>query len=334
MGLPLRQTPAPSDMPWPVAGRSPASTPAAWRAGEAAQYRGLLAAAQTLTRFGERLSGFPLDVGERFALLSVSAMLRGEGVWLRPDRIALYRALRIGTDDDARDLARANWAVRRLLGSSAAGPLEGVQGFLGRNTVQGSQSDTRFIGGDLPQGAELVALGDQWIAAVEMLKDLHPLTQGAFAFAGWREQGLTPFDEILEPGVAAMRIGAGGIAPFLPLAEGRNIDRFSIGTNLNQWLSRFYSAVETGSLQALMELDRLADWQARAVQQTADLSGRTPPRLIGALLRLPVVSADLIAATLPCSRPAARRNLDLFAARGLIREVTGQDRYRFWAVQL
>ncbi|HID67372.1 MAG TPA: hypothetical protein EYP31_03730 [Roseibacterium sp.] len=66
----------------------------------------------------------------------------------------------------------------------------------------------------------------------------------------------------------------------------------------------------------------------------ANLSGRTPPRLIGVLLRPPVVSAELVSATLSCSRPAARRNLGLFAKRGLIREVTGQDRYRFWTVQL
>ena len=83
-----------------------------------------------------------------------------------------------------------------------------------------------------------------------------------------------------------------------------------------------------------MLLDRMAEWQAGAVQKTADLSGRTPPRLIGVLLRLPVVSVELAAATLSCSRPAARRNLDLFVGRGLIREVTGQDRYRFWSVQL
>jgi Fe2+ or Zn2+ uptake regulation protein len=31
---------------------------------------------------------------------------------------------------------------------------------------------------------------------------------------------------------------------------------------------------------------------------------------------------------------SARRNLNLLQARGLIREVTGQDRYRFWAIRV
>jgi len=329
------QNAAPTGMSWPAATRQLDSSPTAWRAGEAAEYRGLLTAAQSLTRFGERLALFPQDVGERFALLSVSAMLHGEGVWLRPDRIALYRALRIGADDAGRDLARANWAIRRLSGSSLAGPLDGVQGFLGRNTVQSSQAMGReFPGDDRPQRGDAEALGDQWVAAVEGVQDLHPLTQGAFAFHRWREQELTPFDEILEPGVAVMRIGAVGLAPFLPQAEGRNIGRLPGGGTVRDRLRCFYSAVETGSLKALMDLGRLTDWQARAVQQTACLSGRIPPLLIDALLRLPVVSAELVAATLSCSRPAARRNLDLLVARGLIREVTGQDRYRFWTVQL
>ena len=334
--LPGPDDSVPTDLPWPVSAREQDGRPAAWREGEATQYRGLLAAAQALTRYGERLARFPENTGERFALSSVSAVLRGEGVWLGPEKIALYRVLRVGAEGAARDLARASWAMRRLQGAGrSGGPLSGVHGFLGRIIVQSPYSESQLpLADERLQGPGLEALGDQWIAAVKGVKDLHPLSQGAYAFALWRGQGLTPFEELLEPCVAAMRIGAAGVAPFIPLAEGHNIGRLAVGGNVETRLAAFYTAVEAGALKALMDLDRLAQWQTRAVQNTSDLSGRTPPRLIGVLLRLPVVSAELVAATLPCSRPAARRNLDLFAARGLIREVTGQDRYRFWAVQL
>lgn len=99
-------------------------------------------------------------------------------------------------------------------------------------------------------------------------------------------------------------------------------------------MAAWYRAVQAGALSALLELDRLSDWQARATHTTADLSGRTPAKLIAGFLRWPVLSAELAATAATCSRPAARRNLALFADRGLIREVTGQSRYRFWTVQL
>lgn len=334
--LPGPQEGSLTDMPWPVAARELKSDFEVWRAGEAAQYRGLLRATEALARFGERLARFPEQVGERFALSSVSAVLRSEGVWLGPERIALFRVLSSSTGDAARDLARASWAIRRLQGADrAGGPLDGVRGFLGRNAVALPLPATRFLlAEDRPLGGELEALGDRWIASVEGMKDLHPLTRGAFAFAQWRGQGLTPFEEILEPCVAAMRIGAANLAPFLPLAEGQNIGRLAVGGSIENRLVDFYTAVESGALRGLMELDRLAEWRIRAVEMTADLSGRTPPRLIAALLRLPVVSAELVAETFSCSRAGARRNLGLFAKRGLIRETTGQDRYRFWTVQL
>lgn len=34
------------------------------------------------------------------------------------------------------------------------------------------------------------------------------------------------------------------------------------------------------------------------------------------------------------SRAAVQRNLDLLVQRGLIREITGQGRYRVWAARL
>ncbi len=325
---------APTDMPWQIADREVSVDPGQWQAGEAAQYRGLVSAVQAVARFGERLAQAPDGLGARFALGSVSAVLRTEGGWISPEQIALYRALRVATDDAARDLARASWAVHRLTGRAAGppDPQEGLHAFLGRNIVPDPQD---LPGVERPTGPELAALSDRWTAGVAALQGCHPLTRAGFAFALWRGLGVTPFDELLEPSVMAMLVGSHGLAPFLPLSAGWRFDRpaASARGGAGARLAVFYGAVQSGALKALTELQRLSDWQMRARQRTADLSGRTPPLMIDVFLRLPVLSAELMAQTIGCSRPSARRNLAQFEARGLIREVTGQSRYRFWTVR-
>lgn len=317
-----------SHMPWPVAARETSMAQEVWHRAEAAQYRPLLDAAQAVARYSERLRLASDGVDERIALLTVSALLRGEGIWLGPEDIALYRAFRLGSDDRARDLSRADWAVRRLTGNLQ--PNEDLRAFLGRVSV-----NDPMPGEDHPVGDELDLLGESWVNGV--LPDVHPLSIAAHGFAQWRKMGLTTYDQLLEPSVAALKIGAGQSTPFLPMAEGHRFDRHRLekqASGAEARLVTFYAAAEAGALRAAMELERLAGWKTRAEAETADLSGRTPPLLIETFIRYPIVSAELLADAVGCSRPAARRNLAIFSDRGLIRELTGQERYRFWAAHL
>ncbi len=321
---------APTDPPWPIAPREATLAPRAWAAAEAECYRDLVEAAQAVTRFGERLRTAPEGVAARLALQSVVAVLRGEGVWLSPEQVALFRELRLGSDDTVRDLARASWACRRLEAGNP--PDDDLHDFLGRIDVHDARTAP---GDDRPVGDDLTALGRDWAAAQGAMGRCHPLTRAAHGFAAWRTLGLAPWDEMLEPSAAAMLIGAQGLAPFLPMAPGHRLDRHGLsGTSASPKarLVTFYAAAQAGAVAACMELDRLGAWRDRAVAATSDLSGRTPPALIAALLRHPVLSAELAAETTGASRPSARRNLNLFADRGLVRELTGQDRYRFWTV--
>jgi Fic family protein len=96
---------------------------------------------------------------------------------------------------------------------------------------------------------------------------------------------------------------------------------------LSAWTLGAHRAV----LAALMTLDRLAAWRQRAEAETADLWGRTPRALIAALSAHPMLAAPQAEAETLSSRAAVQRNLDLLASRGLIREVTGQGRFRVWA---
>ncbi|SDE42151.1 helix-turn-helix domain-containing protein [Ruegeria marina] len=331
----LPQAPDPdetsTDLPWPVTAREGSLQPDVWLQAERACYRELLVSVEAVTRFGERLKQMPIGIRERFALQSVSAILRAEGVWLGPEKIALYRASRLAGEDEARALARASWAVRRLTGQGIA-VHEDLRAFLGRADVTDARDPDPYA--DRPVGGELDALGTAFCAHHQSQVACHEITRAACDLAFWRSEGITPWDELLEPVTAAMIIGAGGLAPFLPVAGGHRFDRYAVngGEDFAEARLRvFYAAVEAGALAALMELDRLKVWLERARLKTQDLSGRTPPALTDALTRFPILSADLVAQYVGCSPMSARRNLNLFTDRGLAREITGQGRYRFWA---
>lgn len=56
-----------------------------------------------------------------------------------------------------------------------------------------------------------------------------------------------------------------------------------------------------------------------------------PPRALRAVLtEWPLVSAPMAETMTGASRAAVQRNLAWMEARGLIREMTGQGRYRMW----
>jgi DNA-binding IclR family transcriptional regulator len=60
------------------------------------------------------------------------------------------------------------------------------------------------------------------------------------------------------------------------------------------------------------------------------LSGKTPPALSAVLTEWPLVSAPMAETLTGASRAAVQRNLVWMEERGLVREMTGQGRYRMW----
>ena len=307
----------------------------AWSAGEAHHYRALVDAAEAVARYGERLATLPSDVMERVALRTVSAVLRAEGNWIAPEQIALFRALRVGSQDQTRDLERASWAVRRLVAQNGGpNPLDdGMHAFLDRRHTQSGLPADSTAAPDRPVGRELEALGDKWIESLRYLGDLHPLTRAAYGLRLWQHLEVTPAHDLLEPMIACGLIGSAKSAPFLAWPEGRQLAALNSGDPQDRILA-FYQAVQGGALGALMEMDRLVSWRSKARETTRDLSGRTPGSLIETALRFPVFSADLAARFAKCTPMSARRNLNLFSDRGLLREVTGQQRYRFWTARI
>jgi predicted DNA-binding transcriptional regulator YafY len=60
------------------------------------------------------------------------------------------------------------------------------------------------------------------------------------------------------------------------------------------------------------------------------MSGKTPARLVEALIIHPVVSSRMLAEEGGVSSASAGRALALFEEIGLTKEITGGGRFRFW----
>ena len=324
---------AATDPPWEVAPQKPVFAPRDWLRAEAAQGRGLARAAAAFARLDALMSADHRATGhrgsagfaKRLALAEVSALLWTQGDWLPVEKITLYGLLRESSLKDARGLSLADWAQRRLLG---AGMPDDLAAFLGRWRADFDGLEDL---GRHPVGIEFDGLESDWHAAQRGLADAHPITQAAGLFAAWRAFGLSEPGAAVEAGVAAMKIGAveGRVLRFLPVASGGPMGQGGVVVDR---LARWYAAVENACLQAEMQHRQLNTWAKRAGQATAGSSGKTPALLIEALQAVPALSASMVARACSCDKATARRNLNRFAKLGLIREITGQGRYKVWAV--
>lgn len=322
---------APTDPPWPFDQRAEPFAPDPWLKAESKLARPLAGAAATVARLDEYLRDRPAGLQERLALIEVSEQLWAQGNWVDGEKLALYRFLRLSTVKDAQYLSQADWAMRRML--SRHGPQGGLAAFLGRHSTD---TDGLQDIGTRPVGPAFAELEHLWRGFLDAGTDAHPLTRAAIGFFSWRALGLSETGAVLEPMAAISGIGTEGQRGplgFLPVAMGDKYLFARSGTPLEH-LRSWFTAIHNGALRCLLHLERLDKWRTQAEQNTRDQSGRTPPVLIRCLLNAPLVSTDIIAKAAQVSKVAAHRNLALFAERGLIREVTGKERYRFWAARL
>lgn len=313
---------APLAPPLPRAERRPLLDPREWRAAQA-ELGGALA--ELALRFGaldERLRIAAPDAAQgwrqRLALAEVADLGWWSGVRIPAERLALWTGMRLGaTGEDAQALARAGWAVRRLAGGpgpEAGGWAAGAGAFLGRG-----------------EAAATADLAEAMGAATA----LHPLARSCLVFHLWRMLAEGPARDI-EAAVLAARHGASagrGGALFLPLALG-GFGGLRAGGPAQARLAAWLRGAERAVLAALLQLDRLAAWERRAEAALAGAQGRTPRALLAVFAAWPAVTAPLAEARSGASRAAVQRNLDLMQGTGLIREITGQGRYRVWTARL
>ncbi|KDB04229.1 hypothetical protein U879_07900 [Defluviimonas sp. 20V17] len=165
--------------------------------------------------------------------------------------------------------------------------------------------------------------------------ELHPITRACMGFHLWSLAGLGGQGDQIEAAVTASRIAAsdGSGAIFAPLAMGGAGGLRASGLppeRLARWLDGMNSAI----LTAMRTLDDIEAWTGRAENVMAQLSGRTPVALRKVFMEWPLVTAPMAESVTEASRAAVQRNLAWMEASGLIREVTGQGRYRMWSPDL
>lgn len=340
-------TPAIADLPVAPGGRPDWHDPARWIAAERGAGHALADTAVAAARLDERLRRLPDErralLRERIALTEASDLLWAEGVRLRPERLALADRGRIGRVwDGEQAVARAAWAVRRMtarpdLPETAAS----VRSFLGLHSAPAERIDGGIDGGIDRDALWLGGLDDgavtDWCAALATLGETHPLTRAAAGFHLWRGFALSPPERVLEPAVMAARIGAamaqGGLAA-IPLAFGNPRAVPAHGGDAAARLGGWLGSIAGATLRVQAVLDRLDAWQARAERAAADMQGKGAPALIRLIVARPMLSAADVAEALQVSAAQARLLLNRLAGKALIREVTGQERFRVWTVAL
>ncbi len=307
-------------LPGPRAGPSETAVLDEWRKAEAGHAARLARVAGHLGALDDRLKRGPEGWRHRLALIEAADLSWFAGDRIGPDRLALWISLRLsGVQDDTAALARVGWAVRRLAGGP--GPEVDLSAFLDRRDPE-----------NLVDEAEPFAdRADGWLDLMAQAADLHPISRACMGFHLWSLAGLGQHGDRMEAAVTAARIAAseGRGAVFAPLAMG-GAGGLRAGGRPADRLTRWLGGMETASLSAMRHLDGIEAWAARAEVQMTPLSGRTPQALRAVLTEWPLISAPMAEALTGASRAAAQRNLTWMEARNLIREVTGQGRYRMW----
>ncbi|MDG1116386.1 MAG: hypothetical protein P8N72_04570 [Flavimaricola sp.] len=325
--VPGKSVPGPSvtgsSAPNPPAWADEVETLTPWIRAEAQNAAKLGQAAALLGALDDRLGRVPDGWRQRLALLEAVDIgwLAGDRVGL--DQLSLWLSLRLTRmQDDAQALARTGWAVRRLTGQLR--PDTDLIRFLGRSEAS-AEGDDRL--------SDRVA---GWTAMMAAASDLHPISRAAVGFNLWSLAGLGQQGDRLEAAVTAARFAATdsrGGAVFAPLALGGGRGLRAYGppsARMTQWYDGLSNAVRA----AMRHLDTLEAWQASATSAIAPLSGRTPARLLQVVAEWPVVSARMAEEATGASRAAIQRNLTWMEDKGILREVTGQGRFRYWAARL
>lgn len=311
----------------------------AWRVAEQGLGRELALASAAVARLDERIAVHPKHdaVLARLALREVCDLSWADGADIPIERLALYQASGTGGGEAAaRNLLRADWAIRRLTHPEVTlNDRDELIAFLGL-TLNTSADDALMDLIDRALGSFFVEELYSWIKILNGGADLHPFTRAAIGYQFWRLLELARSTDLLEPAVIASKLAAhhNHVLPFVPFATQNRRALQNLGIHpeqrLRAWLDRIRSACEA----ARRELTALADWQGRAVPAISQMSGKTPGRLVDALITHPVVSARMLADEQNVSLASAGRALTLFEELGLTIEVTGGGRFRYWRIKV
>ncbi len=291
-----------------------------WRKAEAGHAARLARVAGRFGALDDRLKRGPEGWRQRLALIESADLSWFVGDRIGPDRLALWISMRLsGVQDDTAALARVGWAVRRLTGGP--GPEVDLSAFLDRRDPENM----------VDEAEPFADRARSWLDMMAQAAVFHPITRACMGFHLWSLAGLGQQGDQMEAAVTAARIVASESkeAIFAPLAMG-GAGGLRAGGPPAERFERWLEGMEIACLTAMRHLDDIEAWSGRAESMMTALSGKTPHALRAAFSEWPLVSAPMAEALTGASRAAVQRNLAWMEEKGLVREMTGQGRYRMW----
>lgn len=228
---------------------------------------------------------------------------------------------------------------------SAADVRAGLAAFLGRHPSGASGTGASGTGAFGTSGFGASAFGtadgaadcladrmEAWGALMQAAGGLHPVSRATLGYHQWPLAGLGDRGDRIEAAVTAARLAAAeaAAAVFVPLAMGGGAGLRAMGGPPAARLAAWLEGMEGGVRSAMRQLDGIEAWSAHAAAAMAGQSGRTPRALRAVLAEWPLVSAPMAERLTGASRAAVQRSLAAMEVRGLVREVTGQGRFRMW----
>ncbi len=317
------------DIPLPRANTTALVQPGDWLAAQGDHAAQLARAALAIGQLDMLVTQMGQGALERLALREVEALTWAGGMPVSLEEIGRDQ-LQARASTDPRALQQARWAVRRLM---TDGPTDDLRAFLGLH-----RAESRDLSPDLLPDLRGRITGEafdeaaaEFRANLAELSDSHDFTQAAFARYLWRLSDLSPEEDHIEGTVwAAKRMAQHCLSlTFVPIGQGARQVQSGSARNLGSFLR----AIENGATAARVELQRLIMWQDQAKTRTAAIKGNNAVRIIDALMVKPMATTEMIEQAAGISRDTAERLLARMADMGLVREVTGANRFRIWAAK-
>jgi hypothetical protein len=253
-------------------------------------------------------------VRNRIALRCLSQILWWAGIYIPVERIILWKELQLTPNaDEQTAYDSAAWAQTRLLGFSK--PADASLSQVIRVIID---QDT---GNDFELPSPLIEL--------EHCTQLTSITQAASVLKLWRQcHDASLRTDVLAATLAAI-IGARTPGFVMPIGLSGVLALRSSGAE-DQYLGQWIQGLTQDYQTALAWIDRHDVWQRNAVKCCADQRGDTPLRVVQFAAEQGYVTVASVQSSLAIGRATAQRQLDWLQRRNVLREITGQDRYRIW----
>jgi hypothetical protein len=176
----------------------------------------------------------------------------------------------------------------------------------------------------------------EWFEAMSQTRHLHPVTRSALAFFMWQAIEVTGRSSLYEGAVVAQKLGRyseRNFLGFLPLASAGHPVFQRVGT-IEERLARWIKGATNASLRCLLEIERVEDWYERASPVVESKRGTNLALTRQLFVDYPMISSELMTERLGVSHATAMRLIESFTTAGLVKEVTGNSRFRLWRCKL